>query len=89
MNLSSMPNLGLVFHHAGHLTLAPDDPRAVFSGRSVGVIPLSQRDMLVDEWPNLRQFNATASTFAGRPVFGDAVVLPVKSSLSPTPSLHS
>ncbi len=77
MNLSALPNLSLVFRYDGVLTLAPDDPRTVLRGRPA-TVPLSNRDMLVDEIPDMRQFNPTATAFAGRPIFGNAVVLPVR-----------
>lgn len=76
MNLSALPNLSLVFRYDGGLTLAPDDPGTVLRGRSA-TVRLSNRDMLVEETPDMRQFNATATAFAGRPIFGHAVVLPV------------
>lgn len=78
MNLSALPNLALVFRHDGGLALAPDDPGTVLKSRPA-VVPLSQRDMLVEEIPDMRQYNACASVFAGRPIFGNAVILPVRS----------
>lgn len=77
MNLSSLPNLALLFKHDGGFQMAPDDPGTVLIGRPTRM-RLSQRDMLVSEFPNLRQFNAVASAFAGSPVFGNAIVLPVQ-----------
>ena len=77
MNLASLPNLALLFKHDGGLQMAPDDPGTVLTGRP-STIRLSERDMLVSEFPNLRQFNRVASAFAGRPIFGNAVVLPVQ-----------
>lgn len=77
MNLSALPNLTLVFRHDGGLNLAPDDLRTVLQSRPA-VVPLSNRDMLVDEVPNMRQYNANATAFAGRPIFGNAIVLPVR-----------
>jgi hypothetical protein len=77
VNLSSLPNLALLFKHDGGFQMAPDDPGTVLTGRPTP-IRLAQRDMLVSEFPNLRQFNRVASAFAGRPIFGNAVVLPVQ-----------
>lgn len=74
----TLPSLALLLPADGSIRLAPANPESAITGQ-VSVMRLPTRDMLVSQVPNLRQFNTNASALAGSPVFGDVVVLPVRS----------
>lgn len=73
-----LPSLALLLPADGSIRLAPSNPEAAIAGQ-VSVMRLPTRDMLVSQIPDLRRFNQNASALAGSPVFGDVVVLPVRS----------
>ena len=73
-----LPSLAILLPVDGSIRLAPANPESAIAGQTA-IMRLPTRDMLVSQVPDLRRFNPNASALAGSPVFGDAVVLPVRS----------